>query len=173
MHDDTDGKAEEFVDASHPLGIAAGQVVVHRDEVHALAFERVQVDGQRGDQGLTFTGLHFRNAAPVQDHATDELYVEVPHVHHAAAGLATDGEGLGQHAVQAFAVGNALLEFDGFAAQLVVGLAFEVGLELADAGDDGAHAFEHTRVLGAEDFLRDGTDQGDPSAPRQARERLT
>jgi hypothetical protein len=36
--------------------------------------------------------------------------------------------------------------------------------------DDGTHAFQDTRVLGAEDFLGDGAEQGNPSAPRQARE---
>jgi acylphosphatase len=152
VHDDPDGEAEEFVDAPHPLGIAAGQVVVDGDQVDALAGQRVQVDGQGGDQGLAFAGLHFGDGAAVQDHAADELHVEVAHVDHAAAGLAAHGEGLGQDAVQAFAIGDALPEFYGLGAQLVVALFAQVGLELADARDDGAHAFEDTRVSGAEDL---------------------
>ncbi len=160
MDDHADGQPEELVDASHPLGIAAGQVVVHGDQVDTLAGESVQVDGQGGDQGLAFAGLHFRNAAAVQDHAADELHIEVAHVHHAPAGLATHGEGLGQDAVQAFAVGHALLESDGLGAQVVVALALELGFELSDASHDGAHALEDTRVLGAEDFLGDSADQG-------------
>ncbi len=43
LHDRPHAHAEELVDLAHPLGVARGQVVVHRDEVHALAFERVEV----------------------------------------------------------------------------------------------------------------------------------
>ena len=35
--DETDGEAEPAVDLTHPLGVALDQVVVDRDEVHALA----------------------------------------------------------------------------------------------------------------------------------------
>src|SRR5947209_6799 len=35
--DDADGQAEEFVEAAHPLGVAAGQVIVDGDHVHAAA----------------------------------------------------------------------------------------------------------------------------------------
>jgi hypothetical protein len=41
------GQAEELVDLAHPLGVAAGQVVVDRDQVDAPAGERVQVERQR------------------------------------------------------------------------------------------------------------------------------
>ena len=39
MH--ADGKAEEFVDLAHPLGVALGEIVVDRDDVNALASKRV------------------------------------------------------------------------------------------------------------------------------------
>ena len=98
--DHADRHAEEAVDLAHPLGVAAGEVVVDRDDVHALAFERVEVGGQRGDERLAFAGLHFRDPAAVQHHAADELHVEVAHVEHAPAGFAHDGEGLRQHVVE-------------------------------------------------------------------------
>ena len=60
--DDADRQAEEAVDAAHPLGVAAGEVVVDGDDVNALAFERVQVGGQGGDQRLAFAGLHLGDA---------------------------------------------------------------------------------------------------------------
>ena len=77
--------AEEPVEPAHPLGVASGQVVVHGDDVDALAFEGVEVRGQRGDERLAFTGLHLGDPAAVQDDAADQLHVEVPHVEHAAA----------------------------------------------------------------------------------------
>ena len=60
-----------------------------------LPVERVEVGGQRGDEGLALAGLHLGDAALVQHDAADELHVVVPHVQHAAPGLAHDGEGLG------------------------------------------------------------------------------
>ena len=78
MHDDADAHAEEMVDLAHPLGVAPGQVVVHGDDVHALAGERIEVDGQGGDQGLALAGLHLGDLAVVQHHAADHLHVEMP-----------------------------------------------------------------------------------------------
>jgi hypothetical protein len=98
--DDADRQAEEAVDAAHPLRVAAGQVVVDRDDVDALALEGVEVGGQRGDERLALAGLHLGDRAVVQHHAADELHVVVPHVQHAAARLADDGEGLGQQVVE-------------------------------------------------------------------------
>ena len=98
-----DGEAEEAEDAAHPLAVALGQVVVDGDDVDALAGERVQVGGQGGHEGLALAGLHLRDHAAVQGQAADELHVEVPHVEHAAAGLAHDREGLGQQVVEGLA----------------------------------------------------------------------
>ena len=109
---------EEAVDAAHPLGVAAGQVVVDRDDVDALAFERVEIGGQRGDERLAFAGLHLGDRAVVEHHAADELDVVVPHVEHAAAGLADDGEGLGQQVVERLASAEPLTELGGLAAKL-------------------------------------------------------
>ena len=73
---------------SHPLGIAPGQVVIHRDNMNSLSSQPVQVTRKRGDQRLTFSGLHFRNAAAMQNHAANQLHVEMPHIEHAASCLA-------------------------------------------------------------------------------------
>ena len=37
VDDDADRHAEELVDLTHPFGVAAGEVVVHRDDMDALA----------------------------------------------------------------------------------------------------------------------------------------
>ena len=41
------GEPEQVVDRAHPLGVAAGEVVVDGDDVDALAGERVEADGER------------------------------------------------------------------------------------------------------------------------------
>ena len=144
--------AEEAVDPAHPLRVAAGEVVVDGDDVHALAGERVEVGRQRRDQRLAFTGLHFRDLAAVQDHAADQLHVEVPHVQHAASGFADDRERLGQQVVERLPLLEAEAEFGGLAAQLLVGERRDRRLEGVDLRDDRREPLELALVGGAEDF---------------------
>jgi hypothetical protein len=64
--------------------------------MHPLAGDRIQVHGQRRGQGLALAGAHFGDLAVVQDHAADQLGVEMAHAEHALAGFAHHGKGLGQ-----------------------------------------------------------------------------
>ena len=157
--DDADGHAEEAVEAAHPLRVAAGQVVVDRDDVDALAFEGVEIGGQRGDERLAFAGLHLGDLAAVQHHAADQLHVEVPHVQHAAAGLADDGERFGQQVVERFAVGDALLRNS---AVLSRSCSSRERLDLRLEGVDLRHArtqpLDLALVLGADDLGEELTD---------------
>ena len=121
VYDHADGKAERAVDLAHPVGVAVGQVIVDRDDVDALAFERVQVGGQGGHQRLAFTGSHFGDFAAVQDDAADQLHVEMAHVEEAAAGFADYGKGFDEQVVQRRALGQFFLEFDGFGGQIDIG----------------------------------------------------
>ena len=97
---DADAQSEKLVEPAHPFRVASGQVVVHGDDVDAFASERIQICGQRGDQRLSFTGLHFGDLALVQHIPADELHIEVPHVQNALAGFADDGKGFGQKVVE-------------------------------------------------------------------------
>ena len=115
--------AERVVDRRHPLGVAAGEVVVDRDDVDALAGQRVEDDGERRGERLALAGLHLGDVAAVQDHPADELDVEVAHAHRAPAGLADDREGLGQQLVERLAVARALAQLVHARAQLLVGLS--------------------------------------------------
>ena len=121
VHDDAGGQAEEAVDAAHPFGVAAGEIVVDGDDVDALADKRVEVDGQRGDQRLAFAGAHLGDAAIVKNHAADQLHVEGTHAEHAAGSLAHGGEGRNQQVLQIGAVGEILPELHCPGAQRLVG----------------------------------------------------
>ena len=77
MDDDADLHAQGLVDAAHPFGVAFGEVIVDGDDVDALAREGIQIDRQGSDQRLAFAGLHLGDRALVQDHAADELDVEM------------------------------------------------------------------------------------------------
>jgi hypothetical protein len=76
VNDDARGQAEETVNTAHPLGVAAGEVVVDGDDMHAPAGQRIEIDRERGDKRLAFAGLHFRDGALMLHHAADELHVE-------------------------------------------------------------------------------------------------
>ena len=128
-------EAEEAVDAPHPVGVALREVVVDRDDVHALAGERVQVARQRRHQRLAFAGAHLGDLAVVQRHAADQLHVEVAHAERALARLAHDGERLGQHLVERRALGDARLELGGLAAKRRVVERRHRGLERVDVAD--------------------------------------
>ena len=152
------GEPEEAVDAAHPLGVAAGEVVVHRDHMHPTARQRVEVGGQRGDQRLALAGAHLGDLAVVQHHAADELDVEVAHAVHPLASLAHHGEGFGQQRVERLAVGHALAELRGLAAQRLVGQRGDLGLEGVDLAH-GVHVLADEAVVATtEDFLEQAGD---------------
>ena len=121
MLQDADRKAEAVVDRAHPLRVTLGEVVVHRDEVGALAGEGVEIDGERGDERLAFTGLHLGDLALVEHRAAEDLHVEVAQADAATGGFAHGGERLGQDVVQRLAVREPLTELVGVRGELFVG----------------------------------------------------
>jgi hypothetical protein len=58
-------ETQEFVDLTHPLGVASGQVVVDCDNVDSLARKGVEVDGHGGGERLPLAGFHLGNLALV------------------------------------------------------------------------------------------------------------
>ena len=68
----------------------------------------------------------------MQDHAADQLDVEVPHVEHAAASLADDGKGLVEEVIEGGALGETLAELDGLRPELFVSEGLNGGFERID-----------------------------------------
>src|SRR5690348_2453134 len=168
VNDDADGEAERFVNRAHPFRVAASEIIVDGDDVDAAASERVEIRGKRGDERLAFAGLHFGNFAFVQDHAADELDVEMAHAEFAAASFANEGEGrdedgfegvLEPHAiigvleVRAFELGGDLgLELSGLEAEIVVGEPLHFGLESVDGGDERLELLDVALVLRPDEY---------------------
>ncbi len=146
------GEPEPAVDPSHPLGVAGGEVLVDRHHVHALPVQRVQVDGQRGHEGLALAGLHLGDPAEVQGHAAHELDVEMTLAQHAPRRLPHDGERLDQEVVEALALLEALLEFDGLVGERVVTEALHLGLERADERHELGQPPDLLALAGAQDL---------------------
>ena len=103
VDDDAGRQAEEAVDAAHPLGVAPGEIVVDRDDMDALAGERVEIDRKGGDQRLALAGLHLGDSAFVQHHAADQLDVEMALAERALGRLAHGREGRNEDVVERLA----------------------------------------------------------------------
>ncbi len=121
----------------------------------ALAGQGVEIDRQGADQGLAFAGPHFGDAALVQDHAADQLHVVGALPEGPPGRFAHHGEGFFQEVVEGFALGQALAEFDRFAAQGLVGEGLHGRLQRVDAFDAGAHRLDPAVVGRAEKLLGD------------------
>ena len=163
--DDADAEPQEPIEAAHPLGVAPGEVVVDRDDVHPFARQGVQIRRQRRDEGLAFARLHLGDLAAVQHDAADQLHVEVPHVQHPASALADDREGLGQEVVETLAVGDPRSELGGPVPKLPVGQLRDVRFLGVDFRDDRTKLLQVTLVLRADDLRQNCIDQHQERKP--------
>ncbi len=68
---------KDIVNRPHPLGVELRQVIVHGYQVCPFALQCIEIKRRRCDQRLTFTGLHLRDAALVQDNRPDQLDVKL------------------------------------------------------------------------------------------------
>ncbi len=89
---------------AHPLSVAAGQIIIHRNHMNPAPRQGVEVGGQGGHEGLAFAGLHLGNLTVVQHHAANQLNIKVAHAKHPLASLADHRKSLRQKFVQQFAL---------------------------------------------------------------------
>jgi hypothetical protein len=154
------GQAEESVDATHELGLVFGQVVVDRHDVHAFAGERVEIGGQRRDEGLALSRLHLGDVAEVEGGASHDLHVVGALPDGAPGGFAHGREGLGEQVVEALAVGQALLELVRLRAQFLIRHILERRLQGVDLFGDHLEFLESSPLTGAEDLIEQFSHEG-------------
>ena len=148
--DHPDRQAQETVDAADVLRVPLGQVVIDRDQMHAVPGDRVQVGGEHRGERLALTGLHLRDVAQMQRCATHELHGEVSLTDRAHRGLAGHGERLRQQLVQALTVGVPGAELLCLRTQLRIGELLDLRLERVDVRGDLSQPLHHLRLAGAE-----------------------
>src|SRR5215831_13109256 len=158
VHDAADGEPQELVDAPHPLCVALGEVVVDRDDVDAVAGERIEIDRQCRYQRLALPGLHFRDLALVLNHAADQLNVEVPLAKRALGRFANGGESGHEQILQRGPVGQLLAKVLGAGPQLGVGQLLKLPLQRVDGLDIGAVGPKPAIVRRSEDLGRKRAD---------------
>jgi len=110
--------------------------------VHTLAGQGVQIGGQGGHQGLTFTGAHLSDAALVEDDAAHQLHPVGLHAQHTPRGLTAGGKGLGQDIVQRLTIAQALFEFGGLGFQLLIGELAVLRVQRFDLVHNGIDGFQ-------------------------------
>src|SRR5207244_9415893 len=130
-----------------------GEVVVDRDQVDAVAGKRVQVEGLRRDERLTFTGLHLGDVALVENDAAHHLDVEGTLAERALGSLANGRVGLEEQLLERLAVLVALLELDGLGGELLVGEVLEVRLQAGHVFRLRLQALEPPAFAEPEDFF--------------------
>ena len=150
VDDDADTQAEKPVDLPHPFGVALRQIVVDRDDMHALARERIEIDRQRRDQRLALAGLHLGDHAAMQHDPAHQLHIEMALAERALGGLAHRRERLDEQIVEFGAIGEPRLEFGRAGAQRLVRQLLKLGLQLVDLIDQRLEAFDVAVVGGAE-----------------------
>ncbi len=123
---DVHGQPEEAVDPSHPVGVALGQVLVDRDDVHAPAREGVEVHRHRRGERLALTGLHLRDVAVVQRGTAEHLDVVRTLQQHPPRRFARDRERLRLDVIQGLPVVEPLPELVGLGLEFLVGESFHL-----------------------------------------------
>ncbi len=159
-HDDAGGEPQEAIDLTHPLAVAAGEIVVHGDDVDALAFQRVEIGRQRGDERLALARAHLGDFAAVEHDATDHLHVVMALADGPLGRLAHGGEGFGQQIVELGAVREALAELAGLVLQFLVAHRRNGRFEPRDMLHGLAEGLDVTVVGRPEDGFGEGAEHG-------------
>ena len=143
------------VDLAHPFGVTLGQIVVHGHDVDATACQRVQIGREGRHKGFTFTGLHFRDVALMQENPAHQLDIVGAQAQGAMSGFAAVGKRFGQQIIQGCAIGKTLLEFFGLCDQASVIKLLEVRLQRIDLLDQRARRLDFTVVRCSEHLARE------------------
>ncbi len=128
--DYADRYAQRLIERTHPVGVAASQVIVDRRQMSPLAGERFQIHRQRGCQCFSFARLHLGNRSIVHGDAAQELHVEMAHVQRPPSRLAHQRKSLGQQLPQGLAATGPVFQRQAAFAQLAVGKFEQFRLEL-------------------------------------------
>ena len=151
----SDRQSEVTMDSTHPLGMELGEVVVDRDDVHSLARKGIQVGRERGDEGLSFTRLHFGHPTGMESSTAHQLNVEVTLTNHTACGLPHHREGLDHQVVNVLSALDPRAEFGGLGAQGIVAEGLHLRFEGVDLRHDSSKRLDLLALAGTEYAIKE------------------
>src|SRR4029079_6451238 len=111
-----------------------------------------------GNQRLAFAGFHLGNFALVQDHAADELDVEMTLTERALGRFAEGGKGSNQKVIERSAFRGLLLELFGSRFQGFVGKRFQLLLQRVDRLNPRLIAADTPLIRGSKQLAGDSAD---------------
>src|SRR5262245_6352719 len=126
--------------------------------MNATAGDRIEIDRESRDQRFAFAGLHFRYLAFVQDHAADQLNVEMTLAQRALRSFPDGGEGGNQNVIERDAFRDLLLEFVGPCFQGIVRKVFQFLFKRVDLANLGQIAADASLVGGSKQLAGDSAD---------------
>ena len=148
----TDSQSEETVDRTHPFRVTRSQIVVDSDDLHALAFQRIQIGRHRGDKRLAFTCFHLGDTSLMKNDAADQLHLERAQTRRAVGRFTDYRESLRKNIIQSLACCQALLELCRLRAQLLVRLGAHLLLQVLDLIDERHYTLDLALAVAAHDF---------------------
>jgi len=86
----------------------------------------------------------------VEDHAADQLHIEMPHIELAARHFPAYGKRFGQNVVERLACFKPLFEVLGLIGERLIGKGSEPGLQSIDLSHDRLQGLDFTIVFAAE-----------------------
>ena len=111
VQDNANLESQELMYLSHPLRITLSQIVIDRDNMHALALQCVQIRREQTGLRLTFTGSHLGDPSLMQDDTTDQLYPVMLCIQNPARRLTHYRVGFHQKVVQRLSICQSFLKF--------------------------------------------------------------
>ena len=100
MRDHANGEPHEGEDRAHPARVAACEVVVHGDHVHAAATNGVDGGTERTNERFPFAGAHLRDLSLMEHDGPEDLLVVRAHAGGAARRFARSRKNFGQLVVE-------------------------------------------------------------------------
>ena len=137
----------------HPLCITLRQIVVDRDNMHALPFQRIQIGRQKTGLCLSFAGSHLRDPSLMQDNTADQLHSVMLRVENPPGRLADKSIRLRQKVVQSLPFGESFLELLCLITHLLFRQFHHPGTHALDSVNQTVNALDLPFTVRSEYFL--------------------
>ena len=157
-HRSARGQPKRGKDLAHPVGVPFHEVFVHRDHMHALAGQRIEVSGQRRGQGFTLAGFLLGYIALMQENRRHQLRVKGAQTQGPACAFTAVRKSFRQQIIKAFAINRPLAQLFRFLLQTVVGQSQEFFFQRVDLFNQRAGRLDFTVVWGPKDFFGECSD---------------
>ena len=160
VDDQADRQAQVAIDLAHPFTVALGQVIVDRDDMDAVAGQGIEVDWQRRDQRLAFTGFHLGDPALVEHDAAEDLDGVMFHLQDPFCGLADGGKGLRQDVVETLPGSQAGFEPGCLSLQFGFGQGSHLAVQFFDCLDQRLDPLDFAVGMAAKQFINESHGSG-------------